>query len=179
MASSRKKLNRAAKLKNNDGAWIEGQENLCKVVLDYFTEFFAATATISNSDQFLDGINILISPEQNEDLTRVFSLEHFKRVINQMHSDKSLGPDGYNPTFYQKCWGTLGEEIFTDCMTWLERGEFSVGLNHTYILIPKFNSPQTMRDLRSISLCNVLYKIIPNVLCERLKEVLPDLVYRA
>lgn len=69
MASSRKKDNRVVKLKNNDGVWVDGQENLCSMVLDYFRDLFATPVNTSNIDLFLEGVNILISPEQNNDLT--------------------------------------------------------------------------------------------------------------
>ncbi|GAU49866.1 hypothetical protein TSUD_366220 [Trifolium subterraneum] len=54
--------------------------------------------------------------------------------------------------------------------TWLERGYFPTSLNDTNIcLIPKCDNPTSMKDLRPISLCNVLYKMISKVLANRLK----------
>lgn len=47
------------------------------------------------------------------------------------------------------------------------------------VLIPKVETTQSVRDLRPVSLCNVVYKIISKVLSNRLNEVLPDLVDRA
>lgn len=65
-------------------------------------------------------------------------------------------------------------------MNWLRRGAFPEVLNNiTIVLIPKCENPQTMKDLRPISLCNLIYKIISKVLCNRLKGVLPSLVNKA
>ena len=43
-------------------------------------------------------------------------------------------------------------------------------------MIPKTKRPTRMTDLRPISLCNVGYKIISKVLCQRLKICLPRLI---
>jgi hypothetical protein len=58
-------------------------------------------------------------------------------------------------------------------MQWLRRGRFPEHLNDTNIvLIPKVDNPTSMKDLRPISLCNVLYKILSKVLANRLKPLL-------
>jgi hypothetical protein len=51
------------------------------------------------------------------------------------------------------------------------------GWNDTnVVLIPKTKEPQSLKDLRPISLCNVLYKIISKVLAARLKLILDDII---
>jgi hypothetical protein len=87
-----------------------------------------------------------------------------------MHPDKSPGPDGFNPAFFQKNWHLCGDEVFTATKDWLARGYFPSSLNETNIcLIPKCGNPNSMKDFRPISLCNVLYKMVSKLLANRLK----------
>jgi len=60
---------------------------------------------------------------------------------------------------------------------WLNAGEFPSFLNNIdIVLIPKKYNPIFMLDLRPISLCNVLYKIISKVLANRHKNLLPKCI---
>lgn len=43
-------------------------------------------------------------------------------------------------------------------------------------MIPKIERPTRMAEQRLISLCNVCYKIISKVLCQRLKICLPRMI---
>lgn len=87
-----------------------------------------------------------------------------------MNSEKAPGPDGLNPTFYKCYWDLCGMELFNAGKNWLDQGIFPPHLNDTnVVLIPKVENPLSMRDLRPISLCNVVYKIISKVLANRLK----------
>lgn len=52
-----------------------------------------------------------------------------------------------------------------------------MGLNDiTVVLIPNCEQPKNVKDLWPISLCNVVYKIMSKVLCNRIKTVLPNLI---
>jgi len=87
-----------------------------------------------------------------------------------MHPDKSSGLDGLNPAFYHRFWEDIGGDLISDAAVWLNSGQLPQGLNATNIVLaPKGDNPETMKDLRSISLCNVLYKIISKVLANRLR----------
>jgi hypothetical protein len=56
-------------------------------------------------------------------------------------------------------------------------GEMPEGWNETVVvLIPKVLNPEKLKDLRPISLCNVIYKIASKVLSNRLKLILPDII---
>ena len=100
-------------------------------------------------------------------------IDEFKVAIFHMNSDKLPRPDGLNLAFYKQnmayvWWGDT---------TWFETGNFSPQVNNTSIvLIPKTLNPTTMKDFRSISLCNVLYKITSKVLASILKSIIHNCI---
>lgn len=62
-------------------------------------------------------------------------------------------------------------------MEFFPNGRLLGGWNASAVtLIPKIQVPNTMRDFRPVSCCNVVYKCIAKVLVGRLKPVLNDLV---
>lgn len=65
-----------------------------------------------------------------------------------MHPDKSPGPDGFNPAFYQKFWSLLKNEIYDNGVEWLMRGDFPSWVTKTnLVLIPKVEKVRCMKDL--------------------------------
>lgn len=82
------------------------------------------------------------------------------------------------PLFYQNFWSLVGGDVTNSILYYLNSGSIPTHLNHTFItLIPKTKNPERVTKFRPISLCNVLYKIFSKVLANRLKRVLPHLMF--
>ena len=94
-----------------------------------------------------------------------------------MGPTKAPGPNGMNALFYHKFWHVMGDTIVLAVLDFLKNGNMLPEINHTNIvLIPKIRNPMKVSDLRPISLCNAIYKIISKVLANRLKQVLPQII---
>jgi hypothetical protein len=167
-ASTRQRVKKIDKLVTEENIEVRTQPELCEVALNYFNILFKANA--SEHDPVLSLITPKVTQEDNDRLVAPITREELKEAIFQMHPDKAPGPDGFNPAFYQHFWDLCGNDIFEAAKDWLDRGYFPSSLNETNIcLIPKCENPISMKDMRPISLCNVLYKMVSKVLANRLK----------
>jgi hypothetical protein len=71
----------------------------------------------------------------------------------------------------------MGDHIVDEVLQVLNGGQTVEGWNDTFVvLIPKVKRPNRIKDLRPISLCNVIYKIVSKVLANRLKIILPEII---
>lgn len=83
-----------------------------------------------------------------------------------------------SPLFFPRYLDIIGPSILTAMPEALNTGSFPTKLNHTHIiLILKKDRPERVGDCRSISLCNVLYKLILKVIAYRLKRWMHCLIY--
>ncbi|CAJ2659660.1 unnamed protein product [Trifolium pratense] len=168
---ARAKVKKIEKLMNDENETVIDQQNLGEVVIKYFQELFKPKG--GTQEPVLSLISPRITTEDNVMLEAPITKEEIRTTLFQMHPDKSPGPDGFNPAFFQQFWHLCGDDVFTATKDWLQRGYFPSSLNETNIcLIPKCESPITMKDFRPISLCNVLYKMVSKVLANRLKLVI-------
>ena len=103
--------------------------------------------------------------------------EEVEEEVMQMKKGKSSGPDGFMVDFFQSCWDLLKEEI-TRVVEESRRIERVVlTLNATFLsLILKEQEANVLGKFRSISLCNVIPKIITKVMANRLKPLMPRLI---
>ena len=118
-----------------------------------------------------------LTEEDNVMLTAPFTSMEIKDVVFSMHPDKAPGPDGMNSAFFQHYWHILGQDVCTACLSFISNCAIPEEINATHIvLIPKKKQIENMGDLRPISLCNVIYKIIAKAIANRLKRVLPVVI---
>jgi hypothetical protein len=174
-ASARARKKKIEKLVNEVNVEVRTQQGICDVALNYFDQLFMANSSIH--EPILGLVGPKITDEDNEKLVAPITKEEVREALFQMHPDKAPGPDGFNSAFYQHLWDLCGNDIFIVVTEWLEREYFPSSLNVTNIcLIPKCENPISMKDLRPIALCNVLYKMVSKLLANRLKECLEKCV---
>lgn len=71
----------------------------------------------------------------------------------------------------------IGRDLIDLCQKFNTTCELPTGANNTLVcLIPKVKKPQSMDDLRCISLCNVVIRVLSKVLSNRLKRCLEMLI---
>ncbi|MDV3166697.1 MAG: reverse transcriptase family protein, partial ['Waltheria sp.' little leaf phytoplasma] len=110
-------------------------------------------------------------------LTAPFVMEEIKMALDGMHPAKSPGPDGMNACFFQKYWGIVQHGVVDAALKVLNEGADIGVLNETFIaLIPKVEKPEVMTQLRPISLCNIVYKLVAKALANRLRDCLGEII---
>lgn len=105
----------------------------------------------------------------NDKLKIPFTREEVRKDLFDLNQPKAPGPDGYTALFFQDAWGTIGEEITDVALRVLNQREPLHSWNPTVVtLIPKIKDLDSVKDFRSISLCNISYKIIARAITNRL-----------
>jgi len=176
LTRQRRVRNRIVGLHDADGNWITDDEGVEKVAVNYFDELFTTTSPTA-FDNFLSEIQPSISTQTNGWLLKLATEEEIRQALFMMHPGKAPGPDGMTALFFQHSWHIIKTDLVELVNNFLLTGELDTRLNITNIcMIPKTERPTRMTELRPISLCNVGYKIISKVLCQRLKICLPSLI---
>jgi hypothetical protein len=113
----------------------------------------------------------------NAELCKEFSSKEVVEALESIGDFKAPGLDGMHAVFYKKFWDVVGEKVTEEVLGVLNGGPMLAEWNDTcVVLIPKKDNPDCMKDLRPISLCNVVYKLISKVLANRLKLILDEII---
>ena len=168
MDSTKQKKNQILILKGNIGVWKYQENGMYGVILEYFQSLYMLEGCKQGS--CLNAIGQMIIVANNETLMAPYSeLEITEALLFSMHPDKSPSPDGMNLAFFQKYWHIVGSEVSSACLSILNHDIMPDGFNDTHrVLIPKKQPVESMGDLRPISQCNDIYKIVAKVLANRL-----------
>ncbi|CAO2192714.1 unnamed protein product [Urochloa humidicola] len=175
-AAWRARRNKIRRIKNTEGDWVNDQVMMKGMVNQYFEMLYSKDPHV-NPDVVSSLFTSHITDEMNEDLCKVFSDDEISTALFQIGPLKAPGPDGFPARFFQRNWELLGEDIIRAVKIFFEEGRMPEGVNDTAIvLIPKVQHPETLKDYRPISLCNVVYKVVSKCLVNRLRPLLGDLI---
>jgi hypothetical protein len=128
-------------------------------------------------ERVLETVSPRVTNQMNALLTAEYTEDEIKRALDDMGDLKAPGADGMPAIFYKRFWGTVGDTVVKEVLHVLRGGSIPEGWNETIaVLIPKVRNPDRLKDLRPISLCNVVYKLISKVIANRLKIILGEIV---
>ena len=108
--------------------------------------------------------------EAGSNLCKPISLEEVRLTIFGIGDEKAPRPDGYTAKFFKKAWNIVGNEVVVTILSYFHSSKLLPAFNSTSItLVPKVQSPESIKEYRPISCCYVVYKCITKILANRLK----------
>eukprot|EP00253_Pinus_taeda_P013673 PITA_13673 len=172
--------NRISSIKDEGGQLLSSHEDIEVVLVQHFRGI--AKENILDREHFIKvltrHIPRLVSREDNFKLNRPVTKEEISDVLKEMQNGKGPGPDGFNVDFFKYCWNIVKQDTLNVVEDSRRNRTILKALNTYFIsLIPKEDSALTPDMFRPIALCNVVYKIISKVVSNRLKPLLPTLVF--
>nr|XP_016450038.1 PREDICTED: uncharacterized protein LOC107774897 [Nicotiana tabacum] len=95
------------RIQNHDGNWIESQERMANVAVEFFQKQFTQEADHTRSE-LLNNVPSMVSCDQNIELCRIPTIEEVKAAVFALSDESSSGPDGF--TGFVK-WRSIFENI--------------------------------------------------------------------
>jgi hypothetical protein len=115
----------------------------------------------------------MVTKEEVVDLYKPVTLLELKGILDHFKKERSPGPDGWTSEFFIFFFDLVGDDLLQMVEESRINGKVFGSLNYTFLaLIPKENNSVSFNDYRSISLCNLIYKVISKVLSNRIKPIL-------
>lgn len=113
-----------------------------------------------------------LNQEDNDKLTRPFTMEEIEEALRGMKSNTAPGPDGFSATFIKEFWPQLKDQI-KEMLDMMFEGDLDLWrLDYGVItLILKVKDANTIKQFRPICLLNVSFKLLTRILTIRLTKV--------
>uniref|UniRef100_A0A803NU77 Reverse transcriptase domain-containing protein n=1 Tax=Cannabis sativa TaxID=3483 RepID=A0A803NU77_CANSA len=171
---SRRTNNSIRMLTDDNGMEHTSLDGIAQVVQTYFHSLLSFDGVdLAALQQVMSTVPCLITADINLLLTRPYTTSKVYDALLSMQSDGSPGIDGMSVMFYSNYWGIVGDLVTKTVLHILNDGGDPSSFNQTIItLIPKVKKPTLMTQLRPISLCNVLYKLVSKAIVLRLQPIL-------
>jgi len=175
-AKLRESINTIWEIQCEDGTIASSQDEIKKEAEHFFSDFLGHVPLDyeeMTAETLEHCLPFKCTEAQQIMLEKEVTAAEVRQVLFAMPANKAPGPDGYTSEFFKSAWLVIGDDFTTAIQSFFIKGFLPKGINTTILaLIPKKEDAKIMKDYRSISCCNVLYKVISKILANRLKLLL-------
>ncbi|XP_019429404.1 PREDICTED: uncharacterized protein LOC109337009 [Lupinus angustifolius] len=165
-------------LTKSDGTSVSTQEGIMQEVLSFYTNLVGTTTTHRKS------VN-LIALRRSPCFSRDMAFNLIQRVTKEevwialqgIGESKAPGIDGYNSHFFKTAWDIVKDDVWKAVDEFFKWKRLYPAIKCTLVtMLPKTNDATTMKDMRPISCCTTIYKVISKILTTRLGRVINHVV---
>jgi hypothetical protein len=175
----RKNVNTIWEIEKSDGTMVHSFKDKAEEGARHFFNQFQKPVgcLIQEILEVISKFDPVFSKEMNRSLSKEVSKSKVHDALFSMQKGKSPGPDGLTTEFYINFYELIKEDLLK-MVRESQRSEKMLGsFNSTFIaLIPKKQDGKSFGDYRSISCCNVIYKIVAKVMARRLNPILNEVI---
>nr|GEV96376.1 hypothetical protein [Tanacetum cinerariifolium] len=161
-------------LKDGD---FNSSDEIANIFVSHFMSFLGTQDVVYKVEDADSLFTKRLDADAALDLIKPVDDKEIKEALFSIDDNKASGLDGYYLKFFKATWSVIGSDLCSATKEFFVKGKLLSEFNTTLIsFVPKVKSPAKVIDYRTISCCNVVYKVIIKVFTNRPKLVLNDLV---
>ena len=166
------------KLKTEKGKVVTDLDGILKEEVNFYKNLYCEKPQSLSFDDFVSEVELpTLSQTHRNSCEGLISEEECYRVLRKMKKNKSPGYDGFTIEFYCVCWPLLGSLIVDSFNSAFNNGSLSISQQRGVItLLHKKNEPELLKNWRPVSLLCTDYKILTQVLSNRVSNVISNIV---
>ena len=101
-----------------------------------------------------------------------------RKSLLDLHPRKALGPHSFHSILYQHFLEVTGPNVcnYAQCVWKGDNDLTEINLTNLVVVL-KVKDPKKITQFRRIALCNTIYKILLKMMANKLKVVLPKVIF--
>ena len=169
------------KLINEQGEEFYDTKDILKCQKDFYQNLYFNQTNVDDMPlrDTLGENERKLSDKQSASLEGELSYTEIANALKNLKNSKSPRLDGFTVEFFKKFWIDIGISILRSLNYGYRNGSLSITQKQGLITcLPKPNKSRlSLKNWRPISLLNVIYKLAPSVIANRVKNTLQNIIH--